>query len=170
MTFFHSPIILSGIAILSMLSPPTFADEFVGIRPHIGVGYATASGNGASGTSFHVGTRILFGAEQDKYYGLEVTYIDAYASEDDEPDTQYLAVGVVLERKMFKSFNAGVGTIGYLGIGDNSDNPFGLVATLAWEPEYKGMIIPFISFRSDLIFDDSTIDINSLSAGIRLRF
>lgn len=175
MTFFHSRVILGGIATLSMQFPPTFAetyldDEFVGIRPHIGVGYTSASGDGASGTSRHAGARVLLGAGGTKSYGLEVTYIDAYTQEDDKPDTEYLGVGIVLERKPFESFNIGIGTIGYLGIGDNTDNTFGIVATVAWEPDYPGMLKPFIGYRSDMIFDDSTLTIHSITAGIRLRF
>lgn len=64
----------------------------------------------------------------------------------------------------------GIGTIGYVGIGDNTDNPFGIVTNLGWEPEDMGMITPFVSFRSELIFDDSTVHMNTLSAGIRFQF
>ena len=163
--------VVLGTTTLSMLSLPAFADNFL-IRPHIGVGQTSVSGDGEDGTSFHVGSRFLLsaGTGTNRSYGLEVTYIDAYASEDEQPETQYLGVGFVLEQKPFESFNMGIGTIGYVGIGDNTNNPFGIVTNLGWEPELKGMITPFISFRSELIFDDSTIHMNTLSVGIRLRF
>ncbi len=159
-----------GIAVLSMLSVPTWAEKGILIRPHLGMGYSKASGEGASGTSTHIGSRFLLNVGGNKSYGLEVTYIDAYARQDDKPDTEYLAVGIVLEQKPFESFNMGIGTIGYLGIGDNTNNPFGIVTNLGWEPEYKGNITPYISLRSEWIFDDTTLKINTLSAGIRFRF
>jgi len=167
-------VLFFGATALSMLSLPAFAGDFF-IRPHIGVGQTSVSGDGEDGTSFHIGSRFLLsaGTSTNRYYGIEVTYIDAYASGDDKPDMQYIGVGIVLEQKpfeSFESFNMGIGTIGYVGIGDNTDNPFGIVANLGWEPEYRGMITPFISFRSDLIFDDSTVQMNTLSAGIRLQF
>ncbi len=168
----YKVVIMSvGIAAMSMLSLPTFAenDGFL-VRPHFGVGYTSASSDGASGTSVHVGSRFLLGTGGNKYYGLEVTYIDAYAFDDDKPDTEYLAVGIVLEQKLVKAFNMSIGTIGYIGIGENTNNPFGIVTNLGWEPEYKGRITPFITFRSDLIFDDSTLNMNTISAGIRFRF
>jgi hypothetical protein len=159
-----------GIAVLSMLSVPTWAENGILIRPHLGMGYTNASGEGASGTSTLIGSRFMLSAGGNKSYGLEVSYIDAYARQDDKPDTEYLAVGIVLEQKPFESFNMGIGTIGYLGIGDNTNNPFGIVTNFGWEPEYKGNITPYISFRSEWIFDDSTLKINTLSAGIRFRF
>jgi len=168
----YSRLVCVGVAALSMVSLPTLAaesDEFF-IRPHAGVGYTSASGDGASGTSFHAGARFLLGAGGNKLYGLEVTYIDAYAFDDDKPDTEYLAVGIVLEKKVARVFNMSIGTIGYFGLGDNTNNPFGLMTNLGWEPEYKGMITPFITFRTDLIFDESTINMSSLSVGIRFRF
>lgn len=173
-SFYSIILFLFWLTNLLVLSLPAFADDFF-VRPHIGVGQTSVSGDGEDGTSFHVGSRFLLsaGTNTNRYYGLEVTYIDAYAFKDNKPDMQYIGVGIVLEQKPFeflKSFNMGIGTIGYIGIGDNTDNPFGIVTNLGWEPEYKGMIVPFISFRSEFIFDDSTVTMNTLSAGIRLKF
>jgi hypothetical protein len=159
-----------GIALLFIISFPSWAEKGILIRPHLGMGYTDVSGEGASGMARLIGSRFLLSAGGNKSYGLEVSYIEAYAGKDDKPDTDYLAVGIVLEKKPFESFNMGIGTIGYLGMGDNSDNPFGIVTNLGWEPEYKGNITPYISFRSEWIFDENIFKINTLTAGMRFRF
>jgi hypothetical protein len=52
-----------------------------------------------SGASFHIGSRFLLtaGSDANKYYGLEVTYIDADAFGDNKSELQYLGVGIVPE-------------------------------------------------------------------------
>jgi hypothetical protein len=84
------------VTTLLMLSLSTFADDFF-VRPHTGIGYMSTSND--SGASFHIGSRFLLtaGSDANKYYGLEVTYIDADAFGDNKSELQYLGVGIVPE-------------------------------------------------------------------------
>jgi hypothetical protein len=129
-------------------------------RPNIGIGYTNSYGKDASGFGYHIGGRFLLEAGSNKKYGLEITYISAVTSEN----KNYVSIGIVLEQNKYDWFNMSIGTIGYINIKD-STKPFGIVTNLGWERKISHLS-PFITYRTDWIFDKVILNINSISMGI----
>ncbi|MBI4721762.1 MAG: hypothetical protein HY769_01970 [Candidatus Stahlbacteria bacterium] len=130
-------------------------------RPHVGVGYTTSYGKGIDGLGYHIGGRWLLEANSNQKYSLEITYIKAVVSEN----RNYVAIGIVLEQKKFNWFNMSIGTIGYINTQENT-KPFGIVTNLGWEPKTIGHLKPFVTYRSEWIFDKVLLGIDSISIGI----
>ncbi len=146
--------IFVGFVLCHTLTAATF-------RPHSGIGYTTSYGKGLHGIAYHFGGRFLLEASSTKKYGLEITYIKHPALEN----KNYLALGIILEQIKFNGFNMSIGTIGYINAREKS-NPFGLVTNLGWEPQTGGRFKPFVTYRSEWIFDHVILGINSISIGI----
>ena len=140
------------------------------LRPHVGVGWARGDKDSGNGLALHAGGRVLFPAPlSDKVratFGLEATYVDLDISESNALPERYAAVGIVLEMTLFENFNLGIGTLGYIGVGSTDRNPFGLVTNLGWEPTWSSRVLPFISLRTEWIFDQVVFNVLSLSVGI----
>lgn len=126
-------------------------------RPHAGYGISKSS----SETFSHVGGRLLLNAG-DKKYGIDVTYFDAPQA--------FTSIGVMLEQRPFGWFNMSIGSVGYLGYGEDKDNLFGYSSSLGWEPDNSIGFLPFVTFRTDVIFADEIELINSFSAGFSVKF
>jgi penicillin V acylase-like amidase (Ntn superfamily) len=123
------------------------------IRPHFGYGNQNTT---------HYGTRILLNSSDTQAYGLEVT---EFKTKDDD----FLAIGIVLEQRLWEWFGMSIGTIGYF---DHKDqNSVGLVSNLGWEPNNHIPFRPFITYRNDIIFAKDKIDtLQSISAGFKFEF
>jgi hypothetical protein len=102
----------------------------------------------------------------DASFGLEATYLQLDIRGNDVFSERYAAVGIVLEMTVLGGFNLGVGTLGYIGVGGAERNPFGVVTNLGWEPSWDSRVRPYITMRSEWIFDAATYSVLSLSAGI----
>ncbi len=147
-----------SMAICLCISGLAFADEGVLIRPHAGFG--SIDGNSYQ----HAGMRILFDASTEKKYGLELTRVNTKQG-------NFLAAGIVLEKKVNGWFNMSIGTIGYLGMNSATPNVPGMVLNLGWEPETQGALKPFVTMRNDIIlFADKTRSGTALSAGVSVKF
>jgi hypothetical protein len=140
------------------------------IRPHAGVGWASAYNRSGNALAFHAGGRLLFPSplspKVDAKFGLEATYLQLDVTGSEIFTERYAAVGVVLEMTVVRGFNLGVGTLGYIGVGGTDRNPFGVVTNLGWEPTWDSRVRPYITMRSEWIFDRATYNVLSLSAGI----
>jgi len=126
-------------------------------RPHFGYGVLTKG----DGQMAHYGGRFLFKAG-DKKWGIDVTYFDG--------ENSYTSFGLVLEAKPFSWFNASMGTIGYFGYGEDEDNVIGYSSNLGWEPDNSVGFLPFVTYRTDMIFAKEMEIINSLSVGFAIKF
>ena len=160
-------IIIAHSMVLLLASQFVCAQEsIVDIRPHAGFGYTKNGKNGQDGLSSHIGARFLLSADEYKKYGIELTYIDTLMSKEGSSATRSIATGIVLEKKLWKWFNLSIGSIGYIGVSGNTTNPFGIVTNLGWEPDTVKAIKPFITLRSDFIFNQPVTRINSISLGL----
>ncbi len=126
-------------------------------RPHSGYGILTKG----DGQMAHFGGRFLLKAG-DKKWGLEFTYFDA--------ENPFTSFGIVLEAKPFSWFNASMGTVGYFGYGEDEANVIGYTSNLGWEPNNSIGFLPFVTYRSDMIFAEEIEIINSLSVGFGIKF
>ncbi len=77
---------------------------------------------------------------------------------------------IVLEQRLFHWFNMSIGTIGYFDYGIDSDNLIGLTTGLGWEPDNNIAFKAFITYRNDVVFDQNTDTIHSISIGLSLEF
>jgi hypothetical protein len=140
------------------------------IRPHAGIGWASAYNRSGNALALHAGGRVLFPAPLSPTvaatFGLEATYLQLDITGGDVFTERYAAVGVVLELTVVKGFNLGIGTLGYIGVGGSDRNPFGVVTNLGWEPTWQSCVRPYITLRTEWIFDQATYNVMSLSAGI----
>jgi hypothetical protein len=140
------------------------------LRPHAGVGWASAYNRSGNALALHAGGRLLFPApiapSIDASFGLEATYLQLDITGNDVFSERYAVVGIVLEMTVLGGFNLGIGTLGYIGVGGAERNPFGVVTNLGWEPSWDPRVRPYITLRSEWIFDAATYSVLSLSAGI----
>lgn len=141
-----------------------YMDNFE-VRPEFGFGYSTSSGK--SGGGYHVGARMLSNATATKRYGVEVSFVSPFGLRESRNKDNYLAVGIVLEQVLWKQFAATIGTLGYIGIQDSKNNPFGVVASFGWEPAIRENMRLFLGVRWDYIFDTHTIGMTSLQCGLK---
>jgi len=152
------------LALLMLLTLDNIASAHsseVMIRPQLGVGFI----NTHQQTSVaHAGVRILLPASDNKRYGLELSQFSG------NNHVQFKSVGIVLEQRLWNSFHMAIGTVGYLDYDQSANNPFGLMTNLGWEPDSNNGWAPFITYRNDLVFANTTNDIHSLSVGITLRY
>jgi hypothetical protein len=165
MTIFRDSLLLLCIVVAGIFIIPLPAgadDGDVLVRPQFGFGYANI-GKEESGSSSHVGVRILQSANEYKKAGLEVTYLDVLRAKNGK-EVRYMAAGIVLEQKLRHWFNMSIGTIGYFGLSGAANSP-GVVANLGWEPDSTGRCKPFITYRVDSIFTSPVTQINSFSIG-----
>jgi hypothetical protein len=109
---------------------------------------------------------MLLSANPEKLYGVETTYLRVPTKGG---HAEYLAVGIVLEQRLWSWFNMSIGTVGYIGLSTGTENPFGIVTNLGWEPDW-GHVSPFVTYRSEWIFSSPVIAVNSASAGATVRF
>lgn len=114
--------------------------------------------------------RILFPApispKVEATFGLEATYLQLDITGRDIFSERYAAVGVVLELTVAGGFNLGIGTLGYVGVGETDRNPFGVVTNLGWEPAWESRVRPYITLRTEWVFDQATYNVLSLSVGV----
>ncbi|MGB5192596.1 MAG: hypothetical protein WBN70_06420 [Polyangiales bacterium] len=140
------------------------------IRPHAGIGWASAYNRSGNALALHAGGRVLFPAPLSPKvaatFGLEATYLQLDITGSDVFTERYAAVGVVLEMTVVNGFNLGIGTLGYIGVGGTDRNPFGVVTNLGWEPTWQSRVRPYVTLRTEWIFDRATYNVMSLSAGI----
>jgi len=140
------------------------------IRPHAGVGWASGYGRSGNGLAIHAGGRLLFPAplspKVGARFGLEATYLELDVLKRNALPGRYAAVGIVLEMTLFRNFMLGIGTLGYVGVGDTMGNPFGAVTNLGWEPTWRSRAVPYVTLRTEWVFDDVVYNVLSLSAGV----
>lgn len=145
-------------------------DRILFVRPHAGVGWASAYNRHGNALALHAGGRLLFPSplspKVDAKFGLEATYVQLDITGSNIFEERYAAVGVVLEMTVVRGFNLGIGTLGYIGVAGTDRNPFGLVTNLGWEPTWDARVRPYITMRTEWIFDRATYNVLSLSAGI----
>ena len=123
------------------------------LRPHFGYGYT-----GREGIS-HYGIRLLLPAGSTKRYGIEFTKF-----------SEFFVAGIVLEKRLFEWFNMSIGTVGYFNHKSGQNNVIGLVSNLGWEPDNHIPFKPFVTYRSDAIFESPIRSISSIVVGFNFEF
>jgi hypothetical protein len=144
------------------------------VRPDVGYGYAVSKDHD-SGMGYHAGVRILSNvrsmstATPDKRWGIEIAVVSPFESKASLSREKYVAVGLMVEQTLSDQFVITIGTLGYIGVDQNKNNPFGLLTEVGWEPKFKDSTHLFAAVRYETIYDTSTITRYSLSVGMKFN-
>ena len=129
------------------------------IRPDASVGFFKA--RDTLDLSFSYGGKILLTANNSQRYGVLIDHLVLSGE-------SWLTVGIFLEQLVFKYFNMGIGTVGYIAL-KNGENPFGLYTHLGFEyPIWRFHLLA--AYRSDMIFGSRYIMNNALMLGVGIGF
>jgi len=172
--------VLTLLLVFSAFSNTVHAAEYSGyldnldVRPDIGYGYAVAKDH-KRGLGYNAGVRILSSvrtlstSEPNKRYGVEISSVSPFESKEAFRHEKYVAVGLIVEQILPSHMVITMGTLGYIGVDQNKNSPFGLIADIAWEPGSGKCTQPFLGLRLETIYDTSTITRYSLNAGIKFN-
>lgn len=142
------------------------------LRPFAGVGWTDSFGDSRTGLGLHAGGRILFSAPLSSKigakFGVEATYLELDIRDENTIPERYVLVGFVLEMTLFQNFLMTTGTVGYVGLGDTEGNHFGIVTDVGWEPTWDSRAVPYVTLRSEFVFDDNVYSVLSLSVGFSI--
>ena len=115
--------------------------QIILIRPNAAIGYLNSEDN--EGLAINYGIRILLSASDFQRFGILLDHL--FITNNDS--LSYLRTGLMLEQVLFKYFNMGHGTIGYINLIDKGDYPFGIYTYLGFEYNVTKIFL-FISIIS----------------------
>jgi hypothetical protein len=137
------------------------------ITPNAAVGYYSALGNDdLKGLSYSYGLKIILPANEFQRYGV---LVDALTLSGDD-DIIFLRTGIYLEQVVFRFFNMGIGTVGYIGLTRGAANPFGLYTHLGFEYPFTKNLLAAAFYQSEWIFDSPVISNNAFMVSVSVRF
>jgi hypothetical protein len=134
------------------------------IRPNSSIGYFSAAD--VKGLSYTYGAKILLMANEFQRYGIKIDHLNVSA----DNKKSYISTGLFIEQILFKHFNMGIGTIGYINTMESGENPFGLYTHLGFEYYFNKYIGIVTSYQSEFIFRKSFTMNNAFLLEIGLRF
>jgi hypothetical protein len=147
--------------------PPPGDHPIANVRPMFGFGYSNTYGSGPSGWGYQAGGRAQLYADASQSFGLEASYVVPVMT---RTDGRYVALGLVLEQRLWDAFIMSIGTVGYLGVSGQERQPFGIVTNLGYSPRLTAHLRPFLTYRAEWIFASPAVGINSLSVGLTVNF
>ena len=110
------------------------------------VGYCSA--DDMKGLSYTYGIKILLMANEFQRYGIKIDHLNILSDEK----SSYMSAGLFIEQVVFKYFNMGIGTVGYINTIQWGENPFGLYTHLGFEYNFNNRINIVAAYQSDFIF------------------
>jgi hypothetical protein len=116
------------------------------IRHGNSIGYCSA--DDIKGLSYTYGLKIMLTANEFQRYGIKIDHFNILA--DDKHS--YLSTGLFIEQVVFKYFNMGIGTVGYINTIQWGENPFGLYTHLGFEYNFNKWLCFVAAYQSDFIF------------------
>ena len=134
------------------------------IRPGGSVGFCKA--DDMKGASYTYGLKILFMSNDFQRYGIKVDHLNILT--DDRHS--YLSTGLFIEQVLFKYFNMGIGTIGYINIVQWGENPFGLYSHLGFEYNFSKWFSMVAAYQSEFIFRKSFTSNNAFLFEVGFKF
>ena len=116
------------------------------IRPGSSVGYCKA--DDMEGLSYTYGLKILLMSNNFQRYGVKIDHLNILSNEKHS----YLSTGIFIEQVLFKFFNMGIGTVGYINTIQWGENPFGLYTHLGFEYNFNKWLGVMAAYQSEFIF------------------
>jgi hypothetical protein len=105
-------------------------------------------------------------ANEFQRYGIKIDYLNILADEK----LTYLSTGLFIEQIVFKYFNMGIGTVGYINTVQWGENPFGLYTHSGFEYNFNKWFGFVAAYQSEFIFRKSFTINNAFLFEISLRF
>jgi hypothetical protein len=154
--------------ILVLLSVMGYAsDPILMLTPNATMGYYSAYGNDdIKGLSYSYGLKILLPANEIKRYGV---LVDALTLTGDT-DITFLRTGIYVEQVLFRCFNMGIGTVGYIGLAGSESNPFGLYSHLGFEYPFTKHFFAAALYQNEWIFDSPVISNHAFMMSVSVQF
>lgn len=119
-------------------------------------------------TSFGYGAQLLTSVSNDRAYGIEMDRHSFFKS--GLKNGEYISVGIVLEAMLYGIWLNQMGTVGYVGVGDNQNNPFGFRASTGFEFPWGRRFTFSTLLRNDIVFEEKSIFSTRFEAGIGFKF
>jgi hypothetical protein len=136
----------TGLVFTLFLFAASIYGQTVLIRPSASVGYYST--DNMKGLSYTYGLKILLMSNNFQRYGIKIDHFNIVA--DDK--YSYLCTGLFIEQVIFKYFNMGIGTVGYINTIQRGENPFGLYTHLGFEYNFTKWFGIMAAYQSDFIF------------------
>jgi len=134
------------------------------IRPGSSVGYCKA--DDMEGLSYTYGLKILLMSNDFQRYGIKVDHLNILA--DDKHS--YISTGLFIEQVLFKYFNMGIGTVGYINTVQWGENPFGVYSHLGFEYNFSNLFSMVAAYQSEFIFRKSFTSNSAFLLEIGFKF
>jgi len=134
------------------------------IRPNGSIGYCKA--DDIKGLSYTYGLKILLMSNDFQRYGIKVDHLNILANEKHS----YLSTGLFIEQVVFKYFNMGIGTVGYINTVQWGENPFGVYSHLGFEYNFSKLFSMVAAYQSEFIFRKSFTTNSAFLFEIGVRF
>lgn len=128
------------------------------VLPFTGFGFGLH--NGETGSLFRAGSMFLLRADEKKQFGITGAFIRYMPSEGESP-VDFGLVGIQLRMQPSRFFSSSIGTVGYLGLKNASENYFGVSTKLDFKPFEKAGL--WIGFDTDFILAKTPYILNYLS-------
>lgn len=138
--------------------------QTVMIRPNSSIGYFSA--DDIKGLSYTYGVKILLMANEFQRYGIKIDHLNIPAGNK----KSYISTGLFIEQILFKHFNMGIGTVGYINTVEWGKNPFGLYTHLGFEYYFNKHIGIVASYQSEFIFRKPFAMNNAILLELGLKF
>jgi len=136
------------IFILFLLAGNIYGQTLL-IRPGSSVGYCNA--DDMKGLSYTYGLKILLMSNAFQRYGIKIDHFNILSNDKHS----YLRTGIFIEQVVFKYFNMGIGTVGYINTVQWGENPFGLYTHLGFEYSFLKRLSILTAYQSEFIFRKS---------------
>jgi hypothetical protein len=134
------------LALFILLLASNLYAQTVIINPCSSIGYCTA--DYIKGLSYTYGLKILLMSNDFQRYGIKTDHYNILA----EDKYSYSSTGLFIEQVVFKYFNMGIGTVGYINTVQWGENPFGLYTHLGFKYNFKKWFGIAAAYQSDFIF------------------
>jgi len=134
------------------------------IRPGSSVGYCKA--DDIKGLSYTYGLKILLMSNDFQRYGVKIDHLNILSDEKHS----YLSTGLFIEQVVFKYFNMGIGTVGYINTVQKGENPFGIYSHLGFEYNFTNRFSMVAAYQSEFIFRKSFTTNSAFLLEIGVRF
>ena len=134
------------------------------IRPGSSIGYCSA--DDMNGLAYSYGLKILLMANDFQRYGIKIDHLNILS----DSNYSYISAGFFIEQVVFRYFNMGIGTIGYINTVQWGENPFGLYTHLGFEYNFNKWFSIVASYQSDFIFRKSFTMYNGFLLEIGFKF
>ncbi|MHB9293589.1 hypothetical protein Holit_02716 [Hollandina sp. SP2] len=143
-------------------------DPILMLTPNAAVGYYSAFGNDdIQGLSYSYGLKILLPANELQRYGI-LTDVLTLAGED---NIIFLRTGIYLEQVLFRCFNMGIGTVGYIRLTKKgAANPFGLYTHLGFEYPFTKHFFAAALYQSEWIFGSQVMSNHAFMVSVSVQF